>query len=216
MERSSWFKNFNRKEVKGMKKFIVVLSLVAVMLMALLPITPILAATSEGVTVTATPAYVAMTDDPDTWTLNDIVGDGVSPKGTIAPDTIYWSNPLGDGTTPSDPVVDGECRFTITNTSTITTDVFVIIGNFSGGSADMTNSDDGSNGATSYGAYSYCTGMTYSTGKVVCKTSGSLATKEDLAPTTDIKWGLAVETQTDAWAGGSSSTATATVSLAPA
>lgn len=198
------------------RKYIRLVGILVALSLVLLPATQALAATSEGVTITATPAYVACTNDPDTWTLNDIVGDGVSPKGTIAPDTFYYSNPLGDGTVPSDPVVDGECRFTLTNTSTITTDMFVVCSNFSGGSADMTNSDDGSNGATSYGAYSYCTGMTYSTGKVVCKTSGSLATKEDLAPTTDIKWGLAIETQTNAWAGGSSSTATATVSLAPA
>ena len=82
----------------------------------------------------------------------------------------------------------------------------------------MTNTDtDGSNGATAYGAFSYCSGMTtYASDKVVCKTTGSLATKEDLAPTTDILWGIEIETQSDAFTGGSSSTATMTVSLAPA
>lgn len=194
-----------------MKKRLIAIVLALTLCIALLPVTPIFAATSENVTVTATPEYIAMTNDPDTWTLNALTGAGV-----VDIDTIYYSNPLGDTTTPSDPVVDGECRFTITNTSTVVTDVFVVIGNFSGGDANMTNSDDGTNGATSYGAYSYCTGMTYSTGKVICKTTGSLATKEDLAATTDIKWGLTIETQTNAWAGGSSSTATATVSLAAA
>lgn len=209
-------------KVKNLKR--IALALTLALLLTIPFASPVMAATSEGVTVTATPAYVAMSNDPDTWTLNDIVGDGVSPKGTIAIDTIYYSNPYGDGASPAteqdsegaDTVIAGECRFTITNTSTITTDVFVVIGSFTGGSANMTNSDDGSNGATAYGAYSYCTGMTYSTGKVVCKSSGSAATKEDLAPTTDIKWGLALETQTDAWAGGSASTATMTVSLVAA
>lgn len=206
--------NNKRKGVKAMRKFIFML--VAVMLLVVLPATPLLAATEEGVTITATPAFIGMTNDPDVWTLNDIVGDGVTPKGTIGVDTIYYSNPLGDELIPSDPVLVGECTFTITNTSTITTDVFVILSDFTGGSANMTNSDLGTNGATTFGAYSYATGMTYSTGKVICKVAGSAATVEDLAPTTNIKWGLAIETQTDAWAGGTSSTATATVSLAAA
>lgn len=207
------------------KKIGIALIMAVAILASLLPATPLFAATSEGVTVTATPAFIACDNDPATWTLNDIVGDGVSPKGTIAIDTIYYSNPYGDGDSPADvqdgeeadTVIAGECRFTLTNTSTITTDMFVHIGSFSGGSANMTNSDDtGANGATTYGAFSYCTGMTYSTGKVVCKSTGSAATKEDLAPTTNILWGLALETQTDAWAGGSASTATMTVSLAAA
>jgi len=207
-----------------MKKLALTIGLLVALALALMPTTPVFAATTAGVTVTATPAYVALTNSPDTWTLNDIVGDGVSPKGTIAINTTYYANPYGDGTSPAveqdsegaDTVIAGECRFEITNTSTVVTDAFANMGNFSGGSANMTNSGTGSNGATSYGAYTYCTGMTYSTGKVITKSSGSDAFKEDLAATTNIKWGIALVTQTDAWAGGSSSTATLTVSLAPA
>lgn len=199
-----------------MKKRMFLVSLTLAVLFALLPAGQIFAATSEPVTVTATPAFVGAANDPDVWTLNDIVGDGVSPKGTIAVDTIYYSNPLGDGTSPSATVLATECQFEVTNTSSITTDMFVVIGSFTGGSATMTNSDDaGANGATTYGAFSYCTGMTF-TSKVVCKSTGSLATKEDLAPTTNIKWGLQLETRTDVWTGGTSSTSTMTVSLAPA
>lgn len=199
-----------------MKKRLIIIGLLVALCVALIPVAPVMADTSEGVTVTATPAYVSMTDDPDTWTLNDLVGDGVTPKGTIAVSSTYYSNPLGDGDSPSDPVVDGECRFTVTNTSTITTDLFVVIGDFTGGNATMANSDDGTADTDEFGAFSYCSGMTYSTGKVICKTTGSDATKEDLAPTTDIKWGLTILTRTNAWSGGGSSTATATVSLAPA
>lgn len=196
-----------------MKRFKLVFSvLLSLALLLSLPVSQVFAATEDTVTVTATPAFISCSNAPGTWTLNDIVGDGVSPKGTIAPDTMYYSNPLGDGTAPSATVVDGECRFTLTNTSTVTTDVFITVGDFSGGSANMTNSNDGSNGASSFGAHSYCTGMTLASW-VVCKASGSAVTKEDLAPTTDIKWGLGIETQTGAWAGGTSSTATITISL---
>jgi len=208
-----------------MKKRLVI-SLALAALFALLPATNVFAATEEPVTVTATPAFVGCSNDPDAWTLNDIVGDGVSPKGTIAVDTIYYSNPDGDDHSPAlvhdaeaaDTVVADECYFTLTNTSTITTDLFVVIGTFGPtGDADMTNSDtDGSNGATTYGAFSYCTGMTYSTGKVVCLSTGSDATYEDLAPSTPMKWGMQLETRTNAWTGGAGSTATMTVSLAPA
>lgn len=108
----------------------VLIGLVLALVMVFSFAVPAFAATDATITVTATPAYISMTNSPNTWTLNDIVGDGVSPKGTIAVDTIYYANPLGDGTAPSATVVDGECQFNITNTSTITTDVTVNSGNF--------------------------------------------------------------------------------------
>ena len=198
-----------------MKRKILVGVLIATALFSCLS-APALAATTAPVTISAVPSFIGISVDNTTWTLNDLVGDGVSPKGTIAVDTIYYSNPLGDATAPSDPVVDGECYFTATNTSTITTDLFINCGDFSGGSATMTNSNDGTNGATTFGSYSYCTGMTYSTGKVLCKATGSAATKADLAPTTNIKFGLAIETRTNAWTGGTASTAVMVASLAAA
>jgi hypothetical protein len=177
---------------------------------------PVMADTSQPITITATPSFIGCTNTPGTWTLNGIDGSGL-----IAVDTIYYSNPIGasgDVTAPgatAGVVVDAECYFSLTNTSTVTTDMFIDIGNFTGGSAIMTNSDDGSNGATSFGAYSYCTGTVWAN-KVLCKVSSDTATKEDLAPTTNIKWGAQIETRTNAWTGGTSSTATMTVRLAAA
>jgi len=182
-----------------MKKLLVAMLLALVMVVAFA--VPAFADPSQDVVVTATPAFIAISNAPGTWAPNDIVGDGVTPKGTTGPDTYYYSNPLGDELSPSDPVVDGECRFTITNTSTVATNLTVNFPDFTGGDAS-TNSDDGSNGAATFGAYSYCTGMTYSTGKVIAKVTGSDPMKEALAATTDIKWGLAYETQTGAWASG--------------
>jgi hypothetical protein len=190
--------------------------LIAVMLvlaLVLVPVTPAFALTSQEVTVTATPAFIAIANDPSTWTVNDIVGVGT--KGVIVVDTIYYSNPLGDCTEPSDPVVDGECRFTITNTSTIITDLTVNFPDHSGGDAS-TNSDTGSNDTTKFGAYAYCTGMTYSTGKVIAKHAASDPMKEDLAATTDIKWGLTYESQSDAWTSGDAMTSTVTITATAA
>ena len=175
-----------------------ILSVLIALTMILTFATPVLGAASQDVTVTATPAFIAIANAPGDWDLNDIVGDGVTPKGTVGPDTYYYSNPLGDELEPSDPIVDGECRFTITNTSTIATDLTVLFPDYVGGDAS-TNSDDGSNGAATFGAYSYFSGDDYSTDKVVAKSVGSDVGLDALAATTNIKWGLACETQTGAW-----------------
>ena len=204
-----------------MKRRKVLVGILLALVLTLMPVTPALAATSQDVTVTGTPAFIAIANDPATWAPNDIVGDGVTTKGFIAPDSVYYATvtPILDNVAPSDPVVDGECRFTITNTSTVPIDLTVNFPDFTGGDA-MTNTDtDGSNGAGTFGAFSYCTGMTYSTGKVVAKTTGSAVMKEDLAATTDIKWGLTLETQSDAWTSGtameSTVVITATIYMAP-
>lgn len=177
---------------------------------------PALAATTAPITISAVPAYIALTVAPTTWTLNNILGDGVTPKGLIAPNTIYYANPLGDATAPAGAsVAIGECYFTITNTSTLTTDVFVNIPDFTGGSATMANSNAGTNSATEFGAYAWYNGMTYAN-KVVAKASGSDAVKEDLAPTTNLLFGVEIKTRSNAWTGGTASTSVMVVSLASA
>lgn len=128
----------------------------------------------------------------------------------ILVNTTYYANPLGDTTPPSATVVDDECTFTITNPSSVAIDITVTWGSFTGGGADMTNSDDGTNGATTYGAYSWFSGDLYSS-KVIIKSSGSSVGKDALAATADIKWGAEILTRTDAWTGGTSSTSTLTV-----
>jgi hypothetical protein len=179
--------------------------LLALGLLLALTTTPVAAATSQNVTVTAAPSYIDIANSPSTWTLNGITG-----SGNIAVNTVYYANPLGDTTSPSATVADGECRFTVTNTSSIAIDLTVNSGDFSGGDANMTNSDTGANGATSYGGYSWASGSTYSA-KVVMKTTASAVMKDALAASTNIKWGAEMETQTNAWTGGTSSTCTMTI-----
>lgn len=166
---------------------------------------PAWAATSQDVLVTAAPAYVSVTNAPSTWTLNGLTG-----SGKIAPDTIYYANPGGDTVAPSATVIDGECNFTLTDGSSVSIDIYVNCDDFSGGDANMTNSNLGTNGATEYGAYSWYSGMTYS-GKVIMKSSASSVLKS--SHTGNIKWGAEIETQTNDWAGGSSSSANMTISV---
>ena len=190
-----------------MKRLLIAVALAAVLV--ILPASGLFAATSANVTVTAVPSFIAISNAPTTWTINGITGDGV-----IATETTYYSNPQGDTAAPSSTVAENECRFTITNTSTVATDITVNFGDFSGGDT-MTNGNDGSAGTTAFGAYGYYEGMTYSS-KVVSKATNSAALKSSLAATTDQKWGMEIATRTDAWTSGDTLTATITVTATAA
>ena len=193
-----------------MRKVIVVI--LAVLALTVGMAVPAFAAPSVDVTITANPAYITIANVITTWTLNDLVGDGVTPKGFISPNTTYYANPAGDAGTPSDPVTDAQCRFTVDPTgSSLNVDLKVNCGNFTGGGAIMPNSNNGSNSATEFGGYSYCTGMTYSSGKVVMAATGSTAMKTNLDKATPIKWGAAIKTRSNAWTTSGASTTTMTI-----
>ena len=72
-------------------------------------------------------------------------------------------------------------------------------------------------GAGIFGAFSWYDGMTYS-GKVAAKTNatGSANLYSTLCATTDLKWGMEILTQSDVWAGGTSSTADITITVTAA
>lgn len=187
-----------------MKKRILVGILIVLTLLTMYAL-PVRAATYQDVTVTATPAFIGIVCDDLTFTINEETGDS-----TIETSTTYYSNPLGDTTTPSSPVVDGECHFTITNSSTVDIDLTVDMEDFSGGDANMTNGETGSAGATSYGAYSYYSGLNPYSSKVVIKknATGSDVLWTSSSPGQNIKIGFEIATQSTAWAGSSSSTST--------
>ena len=171
---------------------------------------PALAATSQDVTVTATPSYIAISNGQATWTINGIAGSGV-----IEPSTTYYANALGDTDVPDATVGATEGYFPITNTSSVDITLTVDMENFAGGDANMTNGETGSAGATSYGAYSWYEGQTYAN-KVIIKTNGTGSDVLWTSPTpgADIDLGAEISTQTNAWAGGGSSTATLKITAA--
>ena len=181
------------------------LFLTLTILLALLsPVGVVFAASSLNVTITAIPTFVAITNDPSTWSINGITGNGF-----IVSNTVYYANPLGDTTAPAATVADGSCRFTVTNASSnVPLDLTVTFGNFSNGDAS-TNSNTGSNGATTFGAYSWYSGMTYSN-KVVAKTTGSSLLYDEWTGST-LKWGAEIKTQSNAWTSGTTMTATMTI-----
>lgn len=179
---------------------------ILVIALVILPVSSVLAATSDQVTVTAIPGYIEISSAPTTWTINGITGNGV-----LASNTVYYSNPLGDTTAPNATVEDGDCRFTLTNSSSCNCTVTVSFGDFSPGE-NMLNSDDGSNTGETFGAYSYYTGLSYAS-KVLAKESDPIGWSDNLtAAQGTLKWGLEVLTQADAW-GADSETMTATVTI---
>jgi len=185
-----------------------ILAILLALALVVVPIGSVSAASSQDVTVTADPLFLSITNSPGTWTINGIGGG----SGWINVNTTYYSNPLGDTTAPSATVLNTECYFTVTNAvGADTCDLTVTWGDFAGGSANMTNSNDGTNGVNTYGAYCWYEGMTYAN-KVIVKDSGSDKMYDaGLAAGSSLKWGVEIKTRTNAWTGGSASTSTLTI-----
>jgi len=202
-----------------MRKVIVVI--LAVLALVIGMAVPAFAAPSANVVITATPAYISVTQAQATWTLNGIDGDGITPKNYVAINTIYYANPTGstgDKTAPGagagSIIVDGECYFVLdTSACSLNVDLKVNCGNFAGGGGAATNKDtDGSNGATNYGGFAWASGGNYTVvganNKVIMKTTGSLAIATNKAPTATFYWGAQIETREHAWSSGVADTAT--------
>ena len=171
---------------------------------------PALAATTAVVTVTGTPAYISITIAPTTYTINSDTGG----NSGMNINTTYYSNPLGGTTSPSATVVDGECDFTISNTSSVAADYTGNMSDGSGGSNAMTNVNGATPGAASYAAYAYYSGETFAS-KVLLKSSGSalknFCATGGVTAAASLKVGFQFATQTGAWSGGTGSTYTLTI-----
>jgi hypothetical protein len=190
------------------KKVIGIVTLLAVVSTLVLP-NVALAADHADVTVTAKAMFLSITNTPNTWTINGIAG-----TGTLAVDTIYWSNPTGETTTPTvGGVTAAECQFNVSNGATATEcDLTLTMGAFTGGDTTMTNSDNaGENGATTYGAFGYYEGLAMANIVVIKSTGSAELYTTGLAAGASLKWGVQIETRTNAWTGAGASTATLTI-----
>lgn len=166
---------------------------------------PALALTTNTITFTGTPAYIAISTSPNTFTWNSIAG-----SSKILVNTTYYTNPLGDTTAPAGAnVVDGECTFTTTNTSNVGIDLTFNMPNYAGGDAS-TNSNTGGNGANTFGAYAWYSGLAYAN-KVIAKNAGSGHLIENLTALTNLKWGCEMTTQSGAWTSATAMTSAATL-----
>ncbi len=114
-------------------------------------------------------------------------------------------------------MVDGECTFTITNTSNVATNITANFPNFAGGDA-MTNINTGyaNNGATSFGASSYISGAAWDAGAVILKNAASDPVKSGLGATTNLKWGIAMKTMSGDFTSPTAMTSTITITATEA
>ena len=188
---------FNKKWLLILFSFMLVIGLVVGMSM------PTLAASTASITVTNTPQFLSMTNNVSTYNFN---ATGAAHAGVL-PSTTYYSNPGGQTTAPSSTVVDGECAFQITDASSVAIDIVFTASNFSGGSDNSTNGNTGTAGATSYGAYTYVSGIALAS-KVECSSSASATGISNLGASATKYWGLQINEQTGAWTGATPATYT--------
>ena len=193
-----------------MKRMLLILVLVLVALTVWTA--PVFAApaTSKDITITATPSYVGIDITQNTWTVNGIDGGGFITKSST-----YYSNATGatgDVTPPNNPVVDGDCYFTIANSSTVATDITGNLPTFVGGDA-MTNTNTGytTNGANAFGASTYISGAAWPGDAVILKDAASDAIKSNLAALTDLKFGVAIKIKSADFTNAAAMTGTLTV-----
>ncbi len=190
-----------------MKRLII--SIVTAIALLVIPVSGALAAPSENITVTAVPAYIAIANGQTTWTIN-----GLENSGVMEPDTLYYSNPAsgGDTTAPSSTIINGECRFAVTNTSTV--NIAIVVNFPNPGSGESTNSGVATNGAATFAVHSYTSYATFNAwpaNKVVAKITGSDTLLTTASPGDEFWWGLEYESQSGAWTESTTMTSTVTI-----
>ena len=171
-----------QKQEVDMKKLLSFLSLTALIVSALLlPITASAAETAT-VTVTATGSYISVTNTPNTEALG----------GVIASSTV-WAH----GSTPADPLEDGECTFTFTNeaASSVNVNVTIKMADMTGG-VGWTNADAETAGADIFYMMAGASGVAHSA-MVLAKESSAYNTLiSNLAPSATKKWEFAFHAPT--------------------
>ena len=97
-------------------------------------------------------------------------------------------------------MVDGECQFTATNDGNVAIDITINFPDHTGGDASTnSNSGYGTNGASSFGASSYISGLAWPGGAVTLQASGSSVSIDALAASGTKKFGIAYKAQSGAW-----------------
>lgn len=79
---------------------------------------PAFAETTQGVTITATPSYISISNDTATW-----------PIGPASQSTDYWWS----GSAPTFPLDDLECTSIVTNDGSVAVNITITGADFTGG-----------------------------------------------------------------------------------
>lgn len=172
---------------------------------------PALAATSDTVTINATPAYIGIAVTEAAWTVN-AGGTSLTTKNT----KYYATDTNTDAEPAHNPVTDADCLLNLTNTSNIHTDITITCTDFSNGDA-WTNEESKSNAANGFAMISWFTGdawVDFATSGVIVKKSGSSVGKSDLGEGDGIQFGIGIFTPSGVPASPTAQSATLTVSAA--
>lgn len=163
-----------------MKKILLII--VTILALSMIYVIPANAATTADVTITATPTYIAMTNDTATWSIGTVVENH---------DSYYWT---ADDLVPAEPLVDGDMKGTIQNTGSVTEDIDIHSHAFTGG-VGWTISTDQTPGENEVSIRAGITGMANRAAMVqVITTPTDL--KTGLTATSTIKWCMELETGT--------------------
>ena len=105
-----------------MKRFTrLLLPVLMAMVLALLNVIPVAAATTADVTITATPEYLAMTNSEATWAI-----------GAVVASTSYWWTAAGTAPAP-EPFEADDMKSIITNTGSVSSNIGMHAHDFTGG-----------------------------------------------------------------------------------
>jgi hypothetical protein len=188
----------NKKEAIKMKQRMGKLGIILMaVLLAVLPMTGVFAATTATVTITATPEFLAITNDSGNWTIGAIA------EAT----TVYFT---ADSLIMAEPLVNGDMKGTLTNTGSVTSDIAVKCAAFTGG-VGWTISTDATPAADEVSIRAGITGMANRAAMVqVITTDTDL--KTSLAAAGTIMWGAELLTGTFTDGVAKSGTLTLTIS----
>jgi len=142
---------------------------------------PVFAATTQQVTVTATPEYIALTNSEASWAAGNVAASG----------TYWWTS---DTEAPEEPFVDGDMKSTITNTGSIAEDIDIKVAAFTGGVGWAISTDD-SPGEDEVSLRAGITGTANEAAMVQVITTDT-ELKSNLASSGTVKWCLEMETGT--------------------
>ena len=154
-------------------KRILVTILLALSMIASMAI-PALAATTQDVTVTATPTYIALTNDDADWVI-----------GAVVINTKYWWTTDGNAPAP-EPFEAADMIATITNTGSVSEDVDVKAAAFTGGVGWALSADD-TPAADEVAVYAAITGCA-NEAAMIRLTVADQELKDALAAAGTVKW----------------------------
>lgn len=163
-----------------MKKRRLILSVALAVVLVLSIGLPVLAATSQDVSVTATPTYIALTNSEASWAI-----------GAVDVSSTYWWTTDGNAPAP-EPFEADDMKSTIQNTGNVAEDIDIKCANFTGGAGWTLSADD----TPAEGEISLRAGITGTTNEtsMIQVVNGDNELKGNLASTATIKWCMELET----------------------